>query len=146
MEHSPSWETNQFSASQIPCIVWNLKVHYHLSLSWARSIQFTPPPSHFLKIHLNIILPSTSESSNCSLSLRFPHQNPVCSSIIIIILIRCSYVCAHWHYSICRAIETTDKWYAHTQPCVWTQRCFSVMESRGTHRTEMSHKRWQRSN
>jgi hypothetical protein len=37
MEQSPSWETNWFSASQeIPCILWNLKVHYH--------IRKCPPP------------------------------------------------------------------------------------------------------
>jgi hypothetical protein len=32
MKHSPS-ETNQFSASQeTPCILWNLKVHYHFHM------------------------------------------------------------------------------------------------------------------
>ena len=49
----------------------------HLSLSRANSIQSTQPPSHFLMIHLNIILPSASGPPQWSLSLRFPHQKPV---------------------------------------------------------------------
>ena len=78
MEQSPSWKTDRFSASQeIPHILWNPKVHYH--------IHKYPPPvpilrhldpvhttiSYFLKIHLNIILPSMTGSPKWSLSLRF---------------------------------------------------------------------------
>ena len=84
LEQSPSWKDGRFSDSQeIPHILWNPKVPFtsacHLSLSWAISIQ---SPSHFLKIYLTIILLSTSRSSKWSLSLRFPHKNPVCTSLL----------------------------------------------------------------
>jgi hypothetical protein len=39
-----------------------------------------PPTSHFLKIHLNYILPFTPGSPQWSLTLRFPHPNPVYTS------------------------------------------------------------------
>ena len=36
----------------------------------------------YVRIHLIIFLPSKPESSRWSLSLRFPHQNPVCTSLL----------------------------------------------------------------
>jgi hypothetical protein len=41
------------------------------------------PLSHFLKIHLNIILPLTPRFPKWTLSLVFPHLNPLCTSPVI---------------------------------------------------------------
>jgi hypothetical protein len=38
------------------------------------------PPSHSLKIHFNIVLPSKTRSSKWTLSCRFPHLKPVYTS------------------------------------------------------------------
>jgi len=48
-------------------------------------IQLDPvhtPKSHFLKIHLNIILPTTPGSPKWSLNFGFFHQNPVYASLL----------------------------------------------------------------
>ena len=87
MQHSPSCEANQFSASQkIPRILRNSQVHsgIHKCLTPVPILnQLDPvhiPKSHFLKIHLNITLPSMPGSPKWSLSLWFSNQNPVYAS------------------------------------------------------------------
>ena len=86
MQLNPSWEANWFSFSQeIPCTVLNSKVHYQIHeclppvhiLSQINPVHAVPPSSHFLNTHHNITLPFMPESFKWSLSLRFPHQNPV---------------------------------------------------------------------
>jgi hypothetical protein len=87
MEQSPSWKAKGFAVSQeIPCVLWTLKIPHctHKRLPpvpiLSQPNPFLTPTSHFLKIHPNIIVPSTPGTPRRSLSLRFTHQNPVHTS------------------------------------------------------------------
>ena len=84
MVQSPSWEANWFAASQeIPRISRNPKVHYRTHkcpptvpiLGQPNPVHI--PTSHLLEIRRNIINPSMPMSPQCTLSLRFPHQDPI---------------------------------------------------------------------
>jgi len=84
MVQSPSCEANWFAASQeIPRISQNPKVHYRTHKRPSPvSILGQPNPVHIptcllLDIRPNIMHPSTPRSPQWSLSLRFPHQDPL---------------------------------------------------------------------
>jgi hypothetical protein len=126
MEHSPTWEANRSSASQeIPRVLWNPKVHYrtHKSpppvpiLSHINPVH--APPSHFSKIHFNIILPSTPGSSNTKiypdvvLAMLHCHRNFNCTvhrtatNLTTLKISRCQWV-TFQHY------EPTEGWRTAT--------------------------------
>jgi len=84
MEHSPAWEANRLSASQENLRILQYQKFQHCMHKCPSPVpilgQLDPVHAHiscFLKIQLNIILPSTPGTSKWSRSIRFPHQNPV---------------------------------------------------------------------
>jgi hypothetical protein len=84
MEQSP-WETNRSSASQeIPRILWNPKVHYRIYKSpppvpILSQLNPVHAPSHFSKIHFNIISSLRLGLPNGLLPSGLPTKNPVCT-------------------------------------------------------------------
>ena len=80
--------TGFVATQEISRILWNPNVHYRIHkcplpvfiLSQLDAVHTAT--SHFLKIHLNIILPPTPGSPQWPLSPRFPHQNPVRTSLL----------------------------------------------------------------
>ena len=103
IDQIPSWEANCFSASQkIHRILYNPNIYNGIYKCPTVSILSQIDPVHtttsqFLKIHLNTssILPFTAGSCESSLSFRFPHQNPVCTSS----LPQMCYMPLPFHYS-----------------------------------------------
>ena len=73
---------------KFPAFLWNPKVHYRTHkrpppvpiLGQPKPVHI--PTSHLLEIHPNIIHPSTHRSPQWSLSLRFPHQDPICPRLL----------------------------------------------------------------
>jgi len=80
MHQGPSWEASVFSPSQeIIFILWNPEVYYsiHKSLPLPilnKSDPIHVSPSYLLKIHFNIVFPTTPKSSEWSLYLKSLHQ------------------------------------------------------------------------
>jgi len=107
MVQSPSWEANWFTASQeIPRISRNPKVHYRThKRSPPVSILGQPnpvhiPTSYLLAIRPNIIHPSTSRSPQCSLSLRFPHQDPIHPPLLTTLSLNSEGI--YWYHTLIR--------------------------------------------
>ena len=89
MEQNPFWQDYHSSSSQkSPRDLWNPNVHYHVhnsqsSVLMLSQINVVQAPVLFLKIHFNIIFPSTSRFPKWSLFLNFPHHNPVFTSHLL---------------------------------------------------------------
>jgi hypothetical protein len=82
-----SWEADSSSSDQeISHTLWVTKVYYFVHKTAAlvpilsQINLFHASPLYFLKVHFNIILPSTPRPAEWPLCFRFPHRNPVCTS------------------------------------------------------------------
>jgi hypothetical protein len=128
MEHSTSWEANSPSATQIPYILWNPKVHYCIhkcltSVPILSQINTVPAfSSYVLRIHFNIIFPSAPRFH----SSLFPSDLPT-----KILLISCLHTChmphpphSSWFHHLKIFGETTRthaRTHARTHSRTWLE-------------------------
>ena len=81
MKESPFEEADSSSArKEAPHILRSTKIHYHAHKGPPLSpltASIHAPPTDFLKIQSNFILPPTPRSSSWSFSYSAPYQNPV---------------------------------------------------------------------
>jgi hypothetical protein len=82
---SPSWEAASCAATQeLSRILWNPKVHYCVHKSpplvpiLSHIIPICTIPFYLCKTPFNIVHPTTSSSSQWSLSFKLSHQYPIC--------------------------------------------------------------------
>ena len=85
MEQSSCPYANSCSAGRdIPCILWNLKVHHcaHNSLPLIPILSKMKPvhilPFYFFNSHFRVILPTMFRSSKWSFTFRLPGETPAC--------------------------------------------------------------------
>jgi len=90
VKHIPAWEADNSSATQkIPWILWNLREYYHVHVSLPLVLTTNQMnPIHalthcFSNICFNIILSFMSRSYRWSVSLRFPHQSIMWTSLLL---------------------------------------------------------------
>ena len=110
----------------------------HLSLSLASSIQSTFPPSHFMKIHLNIILPSTPGSHKWSFPFRFPHQEPVYLSP----LPHTRYMPLGYEHSVNKQLVSKKCYMNQRVPDYQLLHCYNYLDSKTLYDTVRFHFLW----
>ena len=115
MQQNHSWGANWFSQSRNSPHFMEpegslLRLQVPATCTYPESDQsiWCPPPSHFLKIHLNIIL-CMQGSSKGSFSPRFPHQNPACM-----------HACMSPHLHMCYLpLPSHSSWFDHSNNIWW---------------------------
>ena len=115
MVQSPSWAADWLAASQeIPRILRNPKIHYRTHKRTppvpilGQPNQVHMPTSHLLEIYPNIIHPSMPRSPQWSLSLRFPHQDPIHSPLLTDTISFHNIDLSSW-ISLCKHTDEYDK-------------------------------------
>jgi len=105
MGQSPSEANTHSASSEIPRMLWDPTAHYLVHMGPPLVVGQGKSP-HFPKIHLRIILPSTSRSTEWPLPFTLPNQTSPCIS----------HTTLAW-YTTC---QSHTSWIYHRNTIWWT--------------------------